>query len=526
MIPALPADTRDGTFAAIERACIRGGSADTGDWRGALAARRRVASGTAVEELARQFVASEEAGDFVAIARACVALGGDVGGGTALFGRASVWLHRDDRARLRGLGRAALERGVSSLTWRQADEIARIASGGNLVIDLEPRHADLAAPRAAARSSSDVEPRNADLERQIEASFEANSPDDAAFLVLAYWLQGHGHPRGELIARQLGGATAAAVDAYVEIHAEALLGALAEAPLADTREPAFVWRRGFLDRARLSLANYDVALGELLATLFVHPSARFLRELVIGHAGSQAGEGLDSVIALIASDAPATLRALHLGAFDLGDMSMSTSDIGSLAPLWSAPRLAGLERLVAQGVEIELGEIDAPALGHLEIRTTALARDACTALAAARCPKLHTLIVWCSAMDEDGYARDDGPTRDDLAALVASIAARALPLRTLGLVNATDTDALVAPILRAPWAAELETLDLSRGTLGDRGAALLVEGRTRLPRLTRLDVTASFLSAAAVARLVDAFPEVVADDLRPTDDDRFPAVLE
>jgi hypothetical protein len=92
------------------------------------------------------------------------------------------------------------------------------------------------------------------------------------------------------------------------------------------------------------------------------------------------------------------------------------------------------------------------------------------------------------------------------------------------LINAGFTDEIVAALVRAPIAARLEALDLSRGTLSDAGAAELA--RAALPRLAHLDVSESYLSAATIAALSAAFPTVIAASQKPDDGDRYPSVLE
>lgn len=53
-------------------------------------------------------------------------------------------------------------------------------------------------------------------------------------------------------------------------------------------------------------------------------------------------------------------------------------------------------------------------------------------------------------------------------------------------------DELVPVALACPLAKQLTTLDLSCGTLTDKGGALLLEGIAALPKLQKLDRTTIF----------------------------------
>ena len=62
----------------------------------------------------------------------------------------------------------------------------------------------------------------------------------------------------------------------------------------------------------------------------------------------------------------------------------------------------------------------------------------------------------------------------------------------------------------------IEILDLSLGTLSDRGAAHLVQSG-KLAGLHSLDVTHHYLSDAMVAKLRDATPNLIAEDPQEPD---------
>lgn len=103
-----------------------------------------------------------------------------------------------------------------------------------------------------------------------------------------------------------------------------------------------------------------------------------------------------------------------------------------------------------------------------------------------------------------GSADGDGATPEDLAPLLAGSAFPALT--SLGLRNGQDTDALVAALAGAPVTRRLSVLDLSLGTLTDKGAQILLDTPVFL-ELTHLDVNHHYMSEEMTERLRGRFTE-------------------
>ncbi len=106
-------------------------------------------------------------------------------------------------------------------------------------------------------------------------------------------------------------------------------------------------------------------------------------------------------------------------------------------------------------------------------------------------------------------------------------------LRHLGLCNGEMMTDFVRLVPRSPIAAQLETLDLSMGTLDDSDAMELAVEAKRLPKLKRLNLDKSFVSKSALAKVKKAFPgvEVTARDQKTSwsddpDDQRYVSVGE
>ena len=423
------------------------------------------------------------------------------------------------RDELAATARAELVKRIPDLTDQECDELFPIIEAAHLDLEIAARRDRLVAERDAAREAAIAsaiadEPRNVELEATIAAQ-----PDDAgAYSVLADWLVDRGHPRGELIALQLSAeadpALADAAERHLREHAARLLGPLEPFALVrdGSNDHAFTWRRGFIDRARLSY-NEDnrqrgqtrTSLVEMLRVLLGHPSGRCVRALALGVNGTATNVTLDAPIGVLATERPGELRELLLGDFEQEDAEMSWYQVGNVAPIWAA--LPRLRRIVVRGGSFELGTIIAPELEHAEFHTGGLSRASLVAIASAAWPRLRHLDVWFGSADYGGETTlaDARPllARTDLPALVH-----------LGLVNCEYTDDVCAIIAGSPLAAQLESLDLSRGTMSEAGVRALAEAKAALPRLAKLDVSDNFLSPAAGVLLHAAYPFATVADQR------------
>ncbi len=452
------------------------------------------------------------------LASAAVALSG---GGGMIFGMTmppEITSRDEVLGELRAEAIAMLERWVPQLSAGATDQLAELARRANLPLDLTERRAVHAARRQAeldARiaKSSTVDARYSELERAI-----VDDPEDPEpYLVLADHLQAQGDPRGELIVLQLRGETDPAADAaaqqYLAKHVGPLLGPLAPHQKVHdgSNDDSFTWRRGYIDRAKISCPDddNDESAAEIVELLLRHPAGRFLRHLAVGFDGAPGDGALDGVIRALAEQLAPSLRKLHLGDFVYPDeCEISWFQVGTLGELWRA--LPRLQHLIVQGGTFELGDIEHERLERLEVFTGGLAVTNARAIASLRCPQLRHLEVWYGGEDH-GW---DGSIQD-IAPLLARVD---LPqLRHLGLRNCELADEICAAIATSPLLPQLAVLDLSMGTLSDDGARMLARHRDALRHLAVLDVSKSFLSSDGRAALRGICARVIDDDQQDDD---------
>lgn len=327
----------------------------------------------------------------------------------------------------------------------------------------------------------------ASTREELEARIRERPDDHEAHLVLADLLQSEGDALGQLITLQHEGAAAGFLEAHPALWGE--VGAERE-HLGWQR-----WRWGFL-RAVTLTHEFDRPLEDVLAALLDAPVGRFLEELTVGLASRDSENFYGGVCELIGARSTA-LRSLFLGDFSSDESELNWSHLGNAEPLWrGAPYL---ERLVLRSGSMSLGAIVAPALRSFTTITGGLDADAVRSIASAQWPKLETLSLQ--------FGRPDYGATDDLSLVRPILDARGLPgLKHLGLTNAQFTDALCRELVASRVLPQLESLDLSMGTMGEEGARVLLDNAARFGHLERLVIEDNYVPLELFPEMKERFP--------------------
>ncbi len=283
--------------------------------------------------------------------------------------------------------------------------------------------------------------------------------------------------------------------------------------------PAFTWKNGFIHTARLSYNSYaaedfEGSLLEILTALVTHPSGRFLAELTLVFNGDPNENTLQDLIDFLAEKAPASLRKLHIGDFEIRgeDTELSWYNVGDLSKLWK--RVPGLKTLIVQGGSFTLGTLDLPALTHAEFITGGLAKASAQSIAKAKWPRIESLDIWYG---QDNHGGDS--TVADVAPLIARTDLRAL--RHLGLLNAEFTEELAGMLPGSAIVPQLTELSLAKSVLTDDGARALAAHKDALSHLSLLDVSECYLTAAGIKALKGCAKKIASDDQRDDDDPEY-----
>lgn len=245
-----------------------------------------------------------------------------------------------------------------------------------------------------------------------------------------------------------------------------------------------------------------------------------VRALIIGQWGESYEETSAYPIGLVIAAAE---RLTSLEAVFVGDLTMEEAEISWIEQSDVTALLAAFPALVELGVRGG-SKLVFPATRHerlrsLTIETGGLPVQVVRGVLDSELPALERLDLWL------GVSAYGGDT--DVADLAPLLSGTRFPaLHHLGLRNSEVENEIAAALASAPLVARLRTLDLSCGTLGDEGAAALLDGQP-LTHLETLDLHHHFLTEPMERRVAEALePHGVRVDLSDRCepwDDRGPA---
>jgi len=272
---------------------------------------------------------------------------------------------------------------------------------------------------------------------------------------------------------------------------------------------------------RLAL-EYDDSrkMPELIDEFLAQVDTAQLDALVIGMWSEPYEAGANEIIAKLAAraaDLPG-LRALFIGDMTFEECEISWIVQGDYAPLLRA--FPQLEELRIRGsTSLAIAPFTHQSLRAFTIECGGLPAEVAEALAQSSMPNLRHLELWLGD-DNYGFSGDVALYRRVLAALWTP------HLRYLGLRDAQITDQLALWLAGHEPIRQLDTLDLSLGTIGDMGAWALYQSEY-VRDLACLDLSHHYISAACQAQLKTLPLQVILDDAEQEDDgDRYVAVGE
>jgi hypothetical protein len=190
------------------------------------------------------------------------------------------------------------------------------------------------------------------------------------------------------------------------------------------------------------------------------------------------------------------LRSLFYCDVTYEQIEVSWLELGDMAPVLDAlPRLTEFAVRGTGGMSLHVPRHGA--LRRLTLQGGGLSGKLAREVVSSGLPVLEHLELWLGVED---YGGDTAP--EDLAPVLSGEAFPAL--RSLGLRNAEETDLWVPLLADSPLTAKLHTLDLSLGTLTDKGAQILLEAPV-FRSLRRLDLHHHYLSEETAERVRAAF---------------------
>lgn len=252
------------------------------------------------------------------------------------------------------------------------------------------------------------------------------------------------------------------------------------------------------------------------------PEAATLTSLTIGDWGQAYENSSEDVVqALVKYSAsfPA-LRKLFIGEMGYEECEISWINQSDLSPLFPAyPQLQSLT--VQGGTDLRLSSLQHDKLEELIIITGGLGKNVLADIATANLPNLQKLELYLGV---DNYGFDGG--LEDLLPLIEPD--KFPKLTYLGLKNSEIEDEIAAALADAPILDQLETLDLSLGTLSDTGAEALLASE-RIKGLKLLNLSHHYMTDEMVKRWKDSgLPVDVSDKQQGDEEDdwRYPSITE
>ncbi|MDE6221715.1 MAG: STM4015 family protein [Lachnospiraceae bacterium] len=213
-----------------------------------------------------------------------------------------------------------------------------------------------------------------------------------------------------------------------------------------------------------------------------------LKELVIGSWGGAYEEDCQAIIDDLVANAEqfSHIEKLFIGNMGFEDCEVSWIMQGDYSKLWEA--MPQLKELTIKGsMGLELGEICHEELEALTIICGGLSKNVIQSIQKAKLPKLKKLLLFIG-IEDYGFDGDEDTVRELLEQ--ADFPA----LTYLGITNSEIQDELTEAVLNSKFMGQISTLDLSNGTLTDKGGALLLEKIPAWPNIEKLDLHYNYLS--------------------------------
>ncbi len=233
----------------------------------------------------------------------------------------------------------------------------------------------------------------------------------------------------------------------------------------------------------------------MTADILADPDFPALTELIIGDWGNSWDDSCQAILDGIVAESE---RFSHIQRLFVGDMDYEQCEVswimqGNYSRLWAA--LPNLRSLTIKGsMDLELGEICHEGLEELTIICGGLSKDVIRSVQNAKLPNLKKLLLYIGVEDY-GFNGDAGTVREFLEE------ADFPKLAYLGITDSEIQDELAEVVLASKFIGQIETLDLSMGTLTDKGGELLLEKLPEYPNLKKLDVHYHYLSDEMMQKL-------------------------
>lgn len=269
-----------------------------------------------------------------------------------------------------------------------------------------------------------------------------------------------------------------------------------------------------LKRKKFSYSWEDCVAGDkdaksLLEEILASSRLPHIEELVIGYWGY--GKRVQLLVDGIVEHKE---QFQHIKSLVIGDMEQRECDISEIqqadySKIWEA--LPNLEKLTIKGSKgLLLGTITHNQLKELEIICEGLPKAVIQSIANAKLPELTSLNLYIGS-EEYGF---DGNI-EDIKALLAYPFPK---LTRLGLLGSKMQDEIAAEVVKSEYMNQISELALSKGTLSDKGGALLAEEVPKHQNIIMLDLEQHYMSNKMMIKLLELPIDVNVEEQQEEDE--------
>lgn len=237
-----------------------------------------------------------------------------------------------------------------------------------------------------------------------------------------------------------------------------------------------------------------------------------LSEIVIGCWGESWDNSAQPIVdGIVANkDKFAHIKSLFIGDMDYEECEVSWIEQADYEKLWAA--LPQLEKLTIKGsTNLSLGKIQHENLKSLEIICGGLPKAVIQSIAGAELPELRNLFLYIGVED---YGFDG--TVSDIADMLAK--SDFPKLEALGIMDSEIQDEIAEAVVKCKYMNQITVLDLSLGTLTDKGGEILLKELPSCENIKSVDLHYHYMSGDMMKKLQGLAVSVNVDEQQEEDE--------
>lgn len=233
----------------------------------------------------------------------------------------------------------------------------------------------------------------------------------------------------------------------------------------------------------------------MIEDILSDPEFPSLTELIIGSWGGPYEDSCQEILDGIISHSEqfSHIEKLFVGDMDYEECEVSWILQGNYSKLWAA--MPQLKELTIKGTtDLELGEICHEGLESLTIICGGLPSDVIASIQEAKLPNLKKLLLYIG-IDNYGF--------DGNAGTIKTLLEKAdFPkLEYLGIADSEIQDELTEVVLESKFMKQIHTLDLSCGTMTDKGGEMILKKLPAYENIKVLDLHYHYMSDKMLEKL-------------------------